>query len=62
MTKSDMIKKLRNIHRLLDMTPEEYADEMNKLFPEYPTKAEYAYAERTGYIKLMIEHMLLEVN
>lgn len=59
MNKKEMIKELKEIKRILEMSPEAYAEEFNK--SKYITRnisAEDAWACRTGEIHAKIEWIL----
>ncbi len=60
MEKSEIILRLNEISRILDMTPSEYADEWNKKHPDarHPLSNNDVWAFRTGIVQNEINRIL----
>lgn len=60
MEKSEIILRLNEISRILDMTPSEYADEWNKKHPDarYPLSNNDVWTFRTGIVQNEINRIL----
>ena len=59
MNKSEIIEKLTEVEKILNMSPEEYANYINNRFSEFrPIEPKDAYTHRPGYVKAEIKWIL----
>lgn len=58
MKKVEIIEILEELQNILNMTAQEYADQVNEEDPSIVLKVEDAYVYRTGVIKAKIDYIL----